>query len=269
MKIREFNEVDGAIHQVAQMMSLSARNLIPPKADSSHINLKWDDNGKVLLGRTFTINGGPPVHMLFNPISFEVSFASGTDKLLSSLKMNGKNFSDYVAWWESELLKMGIKKEFSKVLPDNFAPTQTIKKPVASLIDAWMSLRSQANDVFEALNNISGHECEIRIWPHHFDTGVYYVIKLESGEASHAIGAGLAIADKISAQPYYYMYGWRNEGEIDFSHAPQLSHGRWITEDWKGAIYPVFETGQMADKEEIIVFFETAYSYLSQHILVD
>jgi len=116
-----------------------------------------------------------------------------------------------------------------------------------------------ANQAMSALNQLSGITSEINIWPHHFDTGVYYSITEANGESIQAIGGGLAIADSMIDEPYFYLYGWAKEGTIDYSSAPSNTSGQWLTEGWQGA---VLRASDISNIEDTNAFFKEAYEFL-------
>ncbi len=85
------------------------------------------------------------------------------------------------------------------------------------------------------VNKLLDVDGEIRIWPHHFDTGIYVL----SRPGMH-IGFGLAMADALSGSPYFYMAGYPTQDGLDYSKIPSLNTGRWeIGEHWNGAILPI------------------------------
>ncbi|RLD41319.1 MAG: hypothetical protein DRI89_10010, partial [Bacteroidetes bacterium] len=77
----------------------------------------------------------------------------------------------------------------------------------------------------------------IRIWPHHFDTGAFYVIsKNEKGEMAQTIGIGFAIPDSMINEPYYYLSFWSADATEGLDELPSLPSGQWLMPDWNGAV---------------------------------
>ena len=64
---------------------------------------------------------------------------------------------------------------------------------------------------------------EVRIWPHHFDTGIYLEVNSKLG-----IGFGWAMADKMIDQPYFYFtpYGL-NGHKLLTENLEDPEHGFW------------------------------------------
>jgi hypothetical protein len=100
----------------------------------------------------------------------------------------------------------------------------------------WKRFRKLSKEAALHLLGYLQAESEIRIWPHHFDTGVYTEVNAEVG-----IGFGLAMADGMEASPYFYLSGYAlGDKEFKYNHLPKLESGRWeIGEYWKGAVVPL------------------------------
>ena len=111
----------------------------------------------------------------------------------------------------------------------------------------------------ENLNKQSGIPSEINIWPHHFDTGVFYPVTVVNNETTQSIGAGFAMADTMINEPYFYLYGWTKDGKIEYKEATDLEAGKWLTEGWQGA---VLRTSEFNTIKEVNSFFEASYQFL-------
>ena len=61
------------------------------------------------------------------------------------------------------------------------------------------------------LNHFLQTNVEARIWPHHFDTGIYAMPNEDIG-----LGFGLAMNDGLVGEPYFYLAAYKSEGAIDF-----------------------------------------------------
>jgi hypothetical protein len=101
----------------------------------------------------------------------------------------------------------------------------------------WANYRLLANEACSAILTTLGVDGEIRIWPHHFDTGIYV-----NANENISIGFGLAMEDQMAGAPYLYMSGYPTNGKLDFNEVTELPFGRWeISEHWNGAILPLTE----------------------------
>ena len=104
----------------------------------------------------------------------------------------------------------------------------------------WANYRLLANEACAAILTTLGVTGEIRIWPHHFDTGIYVAANENMG-----IGFGLAMEDQMAGAPYLYMSGYPTSGTLDFSSVTELPFGRWeLSEYWNGAIMPLNELNE-------------------------
>jgi hypothetical protein len=84
-----------------------------------------------------------------------------------------------------------------------------------------------------------------RIWPHHFDTGIYVETHNKMG-----IVFGLAMSDTMVGEPYFYMSGYPASGKIEYKNLSDFSNGRWeIGKNWQGAVLPLSELRQLPKKE--------------------
>lgn len=126
----------------------------------------------------------------------------------------------------------------------------------------WAHWRTIANVALSELTTWSGQTSDVRIWPHHFDTGVYYAQTDTERHEKAAIWAGYAVADSLCNEPYFYLSGyWRGQA-INFTAAPALSVGEWRNaSNWKRALLPVSSAGKEAG---ITLFFQESYRWLEK-----
>lgn len=86
-------------------------------------------------------------------------------------------------------------------------------KPPRKILEEWTRYLCNAQLVLDAIKSQYAWASEVRVWPHHFDTGLYIpVSKDESGNDIQSIGLGLAIADAYVSEPYFYINHWSKEG---------------------------------------------------------
>jgi hypothetical protein len=105
--------------------------------------------------------------------------------------------------------------------------TEVINKPNELELENWIRIRAQANQAcFQFLGHVQ-KQAEVRIWPHHFDTGVYLEFNAQVG-----IGFGLAIADSMIDKPYYYLVGYPlGSKSWNWQEVIALKTGTWIVTD--------------------------------------
>ena len=111
----------------------------------------------------------------------------------------------------------------------------------------WKHFRKMANDAcFQFLGFTLTWE-EVRIWPHHFDTGIYIVPTKRLG-----IGFGLAMQDDMAGLPYFYLAGYPLQGEISYKNLPQSKDWEWKTDsNWKGVILTLETLQQQNEAEQL------------------
>ena len=75
----------------------------------------------------------------------------------------------------------------------------------------------------------------IAIWPHHFDVGSFAIAAQDAdGNMLNTVGFGLAPADDVIDEYYFYITTWAKAGDIDHSNAPKLPAGSWNHKAWNG-----------------------------------
>jgi len=111
----------------------------------------------------------------------------------------------------------------------------------------WSYYRQLANEAcLHFIGHLQGDE-EVRLWPHHFDTGVYFEQNYRVG-----LGFGFAIQDDMVGDYYFYLAGYHLKSNFNYDDRTDLSAGRWILEDdWKGAVLPLSELQGLPYDEKI------------------
>ena len=114
----------------------------------------------------------------------------------------------------------------------------------------YMHLRILAQLSLEKIKKRYDWENDIRVWPHHFDTGLIATSK--SGELTFSIG--LAIPDEICDDHYFYVSSYQGEDAVETSFFPELKQGEWISKNFKGAI--LCEDALL--ENDVVSFFENS-----------
>ncbi|GAB2583989.1 hypothetical protein [Spirosoma areae] len=262
--MNDLNQADKTLHSLAQLIALTGMQWLPLLADDSQTNMAWNSHLHRLEGRPFADNG-QPIRLIIDTEDFALQFINDREEVLASFSPENKTPDDAMAWWKDQMKAWGI----SEILGVNYqldhdpVDDQTPYERPAGL-PAWNYWRTTANKALQALTDWSGRASEVRIWPHHFDTGVYYSQTDASRQEKAAIWAGYAIADSICHEPYFYLSGYTTNQPIDFAAAPALSVGEWRnTADWKGAMMPVSASNET---QPIEAFFQESYSWINRLI---
>lgn len=264
--LNNLNEADRCLHSLAQLIALTGTNALPNQADDRQANLGWNPDRQWLEGRPFT-GHGQLLRLVIDLPTFSLQFVNADDELIAQFRVEHKTPTDALNWWQTHMAAW----EIATTKPVNYAlkpppvPSGDLYNRPAGLTD-WANWRTKANQQLTRLNEFSGLTSDIRIWPHHFDTGVYYAFPDETGNEQAAIWAGYAIADAVCSEPYFYISGYSRPRPIDFTKATPLPIGDWLVRpDWQGACLPVSSVTS-SESHEITSFFQQSYQWLAERV---
>ncbi len=257
-----YNSLDQRIHQLIQTIAKFNRSFVPSREDDSHTNLAFDFIGQRLVGRWAGSSLGKIILVLdllefkftlfdrfWHPINSwaiegntQVQVEEQIESYLSELNLDGKNFRDPLHFKISRY--EFVNKAYSK-----WESMEVLE---------WMKYRLQANKAAQYVLNHLQVSGEVRIWPHHFDTGIY----VEPNERI-GLGFGLAMKDNIVSSPcYYFSPYWLNRDEPrDWNMEGIQSGSRIELPNWKGSILRLSE----AKEENLFRFIKeiaARYMYL-------
>lgn len=251
--MNKYSKVDRHLHYLSQLIAKLNRTYVTAKEDDSHTNLFYDTVSDRITGRwirTETMNILPTLNLkdqtfqLLN-LSFQV---------LATVKTLGRTMADIEKEIETLLPQIALNPVgFADKLHFEITKYVFIEQPIKALnsegLELWKEYRALANQVcFAFLGHAQAHE-EVRIWPHHFDTGIYFKAKNDLG-----VGFGLAMKDGMAGVPYFYLSAYPEGRNIAYQNLPT---GKWrweLGDHWKGAILTLDELQPYAKqkKNEII-----------------
>lgn len=241
------------MHLAAQYLAAAGISFLDKKDDDSHTNLGFSVENGCLYSHTFSENGDM-LCLDYERFSLEWKSNQGT----TSFRLDGAKHAEVINWL-SETSKTFLNKpynyRFHYDLPYTIDDTYTFKLLNVNQLIELMHLRILAQFSLEQTLNSNDLESSIRIWPHHFDTGVYTSFKDDS---NISIGFGLAIPDDISDVHYMYISGYKDNIIIDPSNFQDLTKGEWRNDGFKGAILP---TTDLKEAEAVHFFQETISQY--------
>ena len=247
--MQDYNNVDQHLHLLCQIIGKANRTFLPEEADESHTNLYFDSLGNKILGRWMQAEtGNVLVSLDLSTLNFEV-LASNRKKILT-LPSIGKTMEEIEIEFEKLLPEAGLDPEgFRAPLPRAIPAYPFRKKPLEAMetqaLDQWKYFRNLANQSSNKFLGYAQAESEVRIWPEHFDTGVYFEYDGKIG-----MGFGLAMEDSMAGAPYFYMAGYPVKGSLFFENLPESSSWRWeLGEHWKGAILPLTHIEKMSSRQ--------------------
>lgn len=243
-----YTQTDKRIHYLAQILAKAGRAFIPKKEDDSHTNLYFDSEKNWI--ETHWINSPKgKVKLVLRITDFCMLWMNEKEEAFQIVSSVLKLPSEVEEQLKKGIIEVGLNPEgFSESLHYDIPKYTFSGKPFQMInrhnLDGWMQWRALANEACEKVLGILDVEGAIRIWPHHFDTGIF-VQATEELE----IGFGLAMEDEMAGAPYFYMSGYPSEGNLIYEDLPDLGLGKWeITDEFKGAILPIteFEETQQA-----------------------
>lgn len=258
---RNLNQADRTLHSLSQLIALTGTQWLPARVDDSHTNLIWNGQRHRLEGRPFAHNG-QPVRLVIDTVAFALYFIDNQEHVSASFSPGNRTPADAMAWWKSQMQAWGISeiRGLNYQLDHDPIASQTVYNRALDLT-GWGNWRTAANAALSTLTAWSGRESDISIWPHHFDTGVYYSMSDSNGQERAAIWAGYAIADSVCHEPYFYLSGYSSGQAIDFAGAPALTVGEWRNNPaWKGAILFL---SAVTEPKAVDVFFRESYTWLN------
>jgi hypothetical protein len=142
-------------------------------------------------------------------------------------------------WISREAKFAGIEKEYTFELHYDLPHLNELTDDYRFLandpeqLKELTQLRWLANKTIEmALSNFHSAS-EIRIWPHHFDTGVLAYFD-QSKKVS--VGLGLAIPDEKVDDWYFYISAYHGNDPIKTDNFKSLKNGEWRSGEWNAAI---------------------------------
>lgn len=239
--MQEYIKTDSQIHWLSQIIAKVNKALVPEKEDDSHTNLYFDAISKRLIGRWIDTPEGKIMCALnltnhsFEWLNNHLQNQSAISIEKKELKDLEQEVSEYPKSLGLNISKIANPQHFE--IPDYKISAIQQEELTEEGIKKWSKVRELANNACLAITGYLQPESEIRIWPHHFDTGIYSQVTKSFG-----IGFGLAIEDSMVGEPYFYLSGYSSGTPIQYKNLTNLDSGKWFTgEHWNGAVLPLGE----------------------------
>lgn len=255
--MQEYNNTDRQLHWLSQIITKVNKAFVPEKADDSHTNLYYDSIGDKLSGRWIESPQGE-ILLSLNLESMQSEWIDKALKPQDVFTIFDKSIQQLEEDAASYLAKLGMEtaaifKSLHFEIPDYGINSISEKHISKEGLTAWKLHRQMANDTCFAILGYLQSQSEIRIWPHHFDTGIYAQLTNDLG-----IGFGLAMKDDMAGNAYFYLSAYKSSGSITYVDLPKLSRGRWETGEWKGAILDLQEIPIGSTKQAVRIVTEFA-----------
>ena len=215
--------------------------------------------------------------MVLKPENLELGFLDANNKLIQKIGLKGLKQKEGVKWVTKMLksLKTGhsnYKIDYHYDMPEyaNMLDTKFKKSPKKAFA-AFSKLRTWGEHFIMKYKSTFPTASPSRTWPHHFDHATYIPLtKLKSGKVSKSISFGLAIHDGMINEPYFYISAWSKNKVMNTSGLPDLKHGYWLNDGFKGAVLPIFDVMDILNFEDqmaaIDSFFQDAIKELLNYL---
>lgn len=238
------------MHIAAQYLAAAGISFLDKQPDDSHTNVGFSPELRIMYSRSLG-DGDLKLQLSYDRFALEWT-QEGVVR--NALTLEGKSHQQVLTWLAEISREIGLQKpyvyRFHYELPYAVEADFTFRRN-PSEIDRLAEMRITAHQAVSDLIDHQDIASEVRIWPHHFDTGAYGSL---SGTSGISIGLGLAIPDSVSASHYYYVSGYDDHGIISPEGWDDLPLGSWHAGTYKGAVLPV----QSWNREQIDNFLNAA-----------
>ncbi|MFD1551681.1 hypothetical protein DNU06_02740 [Putridiphycobacter roseus] len=220
------------LHLASQYLAAAAICFVSVKADDSHTNLGWESDTNRLTTHVFGRNKN---RVALNLETGNLEWFEGK-KITQVLDIEKSTHAENVIWLKAQGVKHHLKTPFEYHfhydLPYPIITSDKVFKFIGSEVADFakrLTIAKSAFSNFIAQNNL---DTTIRVWPHHFDMGIYALV---NAEKTISIGAGLAIPDQVVPAMYFYVSGYQNGEPIPTKKLKALNNGAWAA-NWQGAV---------------------------------
>jgi hypothetical protein len=249
--------MENQMHLASQYLAAAGISFVEKQEDDSHTNLGFNTEKGIMYTRALSDNGD---QLILNYNTFSLDWR-GLHKT-SSVSLDGKTHKAIMDWISNSAQKAigkPYKYAFHYNLPYTISDDFIFELKDANRLNELLKNRTLAYSIIEEFLAINNLESEIRVWPHHFDTGAFVLFENDSGLS---IGLGFTIPDAVAQDHYFYIGGYKGHDGIDTSNFKELTHGQWSNKGFIGAILSISKT----NKTKGVNFFnEVLSAYLTQN----
>lgn len=237
------------MHLAAQYLAAAGISFLEKKADDSHTSLGFSVENGCLHTHPLS-NKGDMLCLDYEKFTLDWHSESGH----AAFRLDGATHKDVLKWL-TKVSDAFLNKKYTYSLhyqlPYAIEDNSNFKLCNIEKVKELMHLRILAQLALEQILNNNKLTGSIRVWPHHFDTGVFTKLK-SSSEIS--VGFGLAIPDTICNEYYMYISGYKDHTIINTAGFNKLSNGEWKNDTFNGAILPATNIAE----SDAVNFFQEA-----------
>lgn len=225
-----------SLHRALQYLAAASKSFLPAKDDDSHTNVGWNSDSKNFETHPFNKGG---LALALNLEVFSLDFIHPVSGIEASFPLGGARHLDIVNWLERERLFCKIDKDYKFELhyelpyKKGFEDSLTYPKIKEAELKSHIQMRWLANKSLELASSHFDVFSDIRIWPHHFDTGA---IGYQLNEKGSSFGLGLSVPDDVSDDYYFYVSKYNENESVNVSRFSKLKNGEWKFDGWNGAV---------------------------------
>lgn len=246
-KTTDLNKAATQLHHAAQFVAIFGNSLLPKASDDSQSSMVWLPKLKALAGQEVNLKRRIRMALLYE--SFELQLINENEEALGVFPLSGQTKTTAISFVRTQARSFGKKA-------DDIQPISHFELPKHGLDEGapfhmtdpghFQELARYRHNAQLALTEIAGqyeYATPAATWPHHFDTGSVIPVKFDDqSKPTKTVGIGMAPADKMAGEFYYYVNHWQKDGKVDYKTLPSLPAGaEWHTKDWKGAILKMSE----------------------------
>lgn len=241
--------------QLAQWLARFARGYLEAAPDDSHTSLEWRRDLHILATDEARIGGRQLALGLDLRDLTLVTLVDG--EIADEALMHGLKDKAAGDWVREQLRAFDIDPKALDAPPPYTIPpspyvsrrTYDVQKDVVALSElsryfdnADFLLRGLA----EKHRDIKPGPAPVRLWPHHFDMATMITLEVGNFETARAVGAGLAIPDRLHKEFYFYTYPWPRNIRDDL---PKLrSKSAYQYDGFFGAVQPLSKVVRARDQ---------------------
>lgn len=246
------------LYLAAQYLAAAAISFLAKKEDDSHTNLEFSITNAHLSSRPLN-ESGDLISLDYERFMLVWTNVNWTD----TLRLDGSTHEQTLNWLKEKtakaLIAMPYTYKFHYEPPYEISDNFTFKLLNANKLAELTHLRIMAQLVLEQFLKANALDSEIRVWPHHFDTGAY---AYTNSKQETAVGLGLAVPDSLISEHYFYISLYHNNAAISTDHLAALHEGQWLNTGFRGAVLPAMDT----TVETVVDFFQEAYEHLMKEV---
>jgi hypothetical protein len=219
------------LHVINQYLAAVGINYAEKQADDRHTNMAWNESTSSFVSREIPTRA----NMVFNLPDFTLEWVG---KRSDRFSLNRRTHENVISWISEKAIERGLppfRFDLHYELGSGPITDDRIHEmPDRGELRAHALLRTISQQAITAVLKVKGRDAEIRVWPHHFDTGAFFTI-----DGGVGIGLGMAIPDPVVDDYYLYVSGYRGDKQLSTDEHRKLCIGNWRSEEFTGATVPM------------------------------